>query len=280
MPKTSSAARTSAPSAPVSSFRLLLSRCAKEGPGPRSTGAPSAAARPSVRVELSLPVPGFSTTIALAPTEAGGRQCAATAAFFDNAHAGRRSVRSLPPVDQNSHPTPFQSTSLPDRGRQWRRVRVYDKDRKELSRLCLAGIGADLVNLTGQLGEALSGFVDLLWPALDLTADRPLEHRRIDEGRFGMRVGRRVPARAVLDEHGLQALPGNVRQLVLVDESHLDVLRCRCIGESAAERHCGDKQRIEEASHAALSFAWRMELRLPPDSGGAIRTDRCGRGAR
>src|SRR2546427_2346376 len=39
------------------------------------------------------------------------------------------------------------------------------------------------------------------------------------------RVARRVAARAVFDEHALYALAGNVRQLVLVDEGHLGVLR-------------------------------------------------------
>ena len=50
---------------------------------------------------------------------------------------------------------------------------------------------------------------------VDLTADRPLKHGRVDEGGFGMRVTRRVAARAVFDEHALDALAGNVRQFVL-----------------------------------------------------------------
>ena len=58
-----------------------------------------------------------------------------------------------------------------------------------------------------------------------------------------MRVTRRVAARAVFDEHALNALAGNVRQLVLVDEGHLGVLRLRCIREDASERQGGDKQR-------------------------------------
>src|SRR5437667_7411726 len=94
---------------------------------------------------------------------------------------------------------------------------------------------------------------------VDLTADRPLMHGRVDEGGFGMRVVRRVAARAVFDEHALDALAGNVRQLVLVDEGHLGVLRLRLIGEDAAERQGGDKQRTEGAFHGALSFGWRME---------------------
>src|SRR5438876_9995700 len=79
-----------------------------------------------------------------------------------------------------------------------------------------------------------------------------------------MRVARRVAARAVFDEHALDALAGNVRQLVLVDEGHLGVLRLRRIGEDAAERQGGDKQRDKQrtdgALHGALSFGWRMQL--------------------
>jgi hypothetical protein len=47
-----------------------------------------------------------------------------------------------------------------------------------------------------------------------------------------MRVTRRVAARAVFDEHALDALAGNVRQLVLVNEGHLGVLRLRRIREA------------------------------------------------
>ena len=60
-----------------------------------------------------------------------------------------------------------------------------------------------------------------------------------------MRVTRRVAARAVFDEHALDALAGSVRRLVLVDEDHLGVLRLRRIGEDAAERQGGDKQRTD-----------------------------------
>jgi hypothetical protein len=69
----------------------------------------------------------------------------------------------------------------------------------------------------------------------------PTEHGRVDEGGFGMRVTRRVAARAVFDEHALDALAGNVRQLVLVDEGHLGVLLLRRIGEGAAKWQGGDK---------------------------------------
>src|ERR1700691_1616614 len=72
-----------------------------------------------------------------------------------------------------------------------------------------------------------------------------------------------VAARAVFDEHALDALAGNVRQLVLVDEGHLGVLRLRRIREDAAERQGGDKQRIEDAFHEALSFGWRMQDQAP-----------------
>src|SRR6516164_4703522 len=67
-----------------------------------------------------------------------------------------------------------------------------------------------------------------------------------------MRVTRRVAAGAVFDEHTLDALAGNVRQLVLVNEGHLGVLRLRRICEDAAERQNGVKQRTEVAFHGVL----------------------------
>src|SRR6516165_12092094 len=73
-----------------------------------------------------------------------------------------------------------------------------------------------------------------------------------------MRVTRRVAARAVFDEHALDALAGNVRQLVLVNEGHFGVLRLRRIREDAAERQNGDKQRTEDAFHGVLSSGPRM----------------------
>ena len=57
-----------------------------------------------------------------------------------------------------------------------------------------------------------------------------------------MRVARRVTARAIFDEHTLNAFAGDVRQFVLVDEGHLGVLRHRRIREDAAERQGGDKR--------------------------------------
>src|SRR5262245_41979114 len=105
--------------------------------------------------------------------------------------------------------------------------------------------------IAGQLGEAFPGRIGLHRSVVDLTADRSLEHGRVDEGGFGMRVTRRVAARAVFDEYALDALAGNVRQLVLVDEGHLGVLRLRRLREDAAERRGGDKQRTEDAFHGA-----------------------------
>src|SRR5437588_9943538 len=105
--------------------------------------------------------------------------------------------------------------------------------------------------VAGQLGEALSGLVGRYWSVVDLTADRPLKHGRVDEGGFGMRVAWRIAARAIFDEHALDALAGNVRQLVLVDEGHLGVLRLGRIREDAAERQGRDKQRTEDAFHGA-----------------------------
>src|SRR5262245_47478696 len=69
-----------------------------------------------------------------------------------------------------------------------------------------------------------------------------------------MRVPLRVAARAVLDEHTLDALAGAVRQLVMVDEGHLDVLRLRRFREDAAERQGGEKQQAEDAFHEDMPF--------------------------
>src|ERR1700748_812879 len=92
-------------------------------------------------------------------------------------------------------------TSVPEWDRQFRLVCVHHEHREELGRLRLASIGADAVAIAGQLGKALSGLVDCYGSVVDLAADRPLKDGRVDEGRFGMRVARRVTARAVFDEH-------------------------------------------------------------------------------
>src|SRR5689334_11230587 len=171
------------------------------------------------------------------------------------------------------------STSVPEWSRQFRLVRVYHEHRKELGRLRLTGISANGVTVLGQLGEALSSIVGRHRSVVDLTADRSLKNGRVNEGGFGVRVARRVTARAIFDEHTLDALAGDVRQLVLVDEGHLGGLLLRRIREDTAERQCGDKQRTKDSFHGALPFFWRIQIRLLPVSGGAIRRDRCGRGA-
>ena len=93
-----------------------------------------------------------------------------------------------------------------------------------------------------------------------------------------MRVSRRVAAQAVFDQHALDGPAGNVRQLVLVDEGRLGVLRLWLICENAAERQ-GWRQ---AANRGCVS--WRLSvgecaIRLLLASGGAIRPNRCGRGA-
>src|SRR5215813_9264708 len=94
--------------------------------------------------------------------------------------------------------------------RQFRLVRIHHEHREELGRLRLAGIDADAAAITGQLGETLSGLVNRHRSIVHLIADRPFKHGRVDEGGFGMRVARRVTARAVFDEHTLDALTGDV----------------------------------------------------------------------
>ena len=79
-------------------------------------------------------------------------------------------------------------TSVPEWDRQLRLVRVDHERREELGRLSLAGISADAVAVAGQFGEALSGLVGRRRCVVDLTPDRPLEHGRVDEGGFSVRV--------------------------------------------------------------------------------------------
>src|SRR5258708_15274810 len=146
--------------------------------------------------------------------------------------------------------------SVPEWDRQHRLVGAHDEHREELGRLRLAGIGADGMAVPGQLGEALSGLVGRHRSVVDLTADRPLKNGRVDEGGFGMRMAGRVTARAIFDEHTLDALAGDVGQLVLVDDGHLGSLLLRRLRQPAAERQGGDKQqtgqRTEDAFHGAL----------------------------
>src|SRR5437899_5909104 len=101
-------------------------------------------------------------------------------------------------------------TSVPEWDRQFRLVRVHHEHCEELGRLRIAGIGADAVAVAGELGEALSGLVGRHRSVVDLTADRSLEHGRVDERGFGVRVTGRVATWAVFDEHALDALAGNV----------------------------------------------------------------------
>src|SRR5205085_3865585 len=107
----------------------------------------------------------------------------------------------------------------------------------------------DAVPVSRQLGEALSGLVDRHGPVVDLTADGSLKNGRIDEGGFWMRVARRVTARAIFDQHALDALARDVRQFVLVHDGYFGILLRRCIREDGAEWNGGYKQRTENAIH-------------------------------
>jgi hypothetical protein len=72
-----------------------------------------------------------------------------------------------------------------------------------------------------------------------------------------MRVARRVAAGAVFDQHALDALAGNVRQLVLVDEGHLGVLRLRRAREDAG--YFGIN--IDGVRRQSFWDIWRLKLR-------------------
>jgi hypothetical protein len=106
---------------------------------------------------------------------------------------------------------------------------------RSLAGFVLLALALTAVALARHFGEALSSLVGRHWSVVDLTADRPLKHRCIDEGRLRMRVTRRVATRTVFDEHALHALAGDIRQLVLVDEGHLGIFRLWRIREDTAE---------------------------------------------
>jgi hypothetical protein len=55
-------------------------------------------------------------------------------------------------------------TLVPEWDRQFRLIRIHHEHREELGRLRLAGIGADAVAVAGQLGEALSGSRNPVFP--------------------------------------------------------------------------------------------------------------------
>jgi hypothetical protein len=55
-------------------------------------------------------------------------------------------------------------TLVPEWDRQFRLIRTHHEHREELGRLRLAGIGADAVAVAGQLGEALSGSRNPVFP--------------------------------------------------------------------------------------------------------------------
>src|SRR5215472_965084 len=112
--------------------------------------------------------------------------------WFARGSPVRRAARRMSVTIQTA--TLPTTTSVPEWDRQFRLVRAHHKHREKLGRLGLAGIGADAVAVAGQLGEALSSLVGRHRSVVNLTADRPLEHGRADDGGFGMRVARRVAA--------------------------------------------------------------------------------------
>lgn len=111
------------------------------------------------------------------------------------------------------------------RCRQHGVVSVDDEYSEQLCRLRLAGIGADVVLVTRQLGEVLTGGEGLRFAAVDGALDCALEHRGVDQRGFGMRMGGAIAAGPVLNEDAFDALARNVGQGMLVDQSHLGILR-------------------------------------------------------
>jgi hypothetical protein len=71
-----------------------------------------------------------------------------------------------------------------------------------------------------------------------------------------MRVTGQVATRAVFDEHALDALAGNVRQLVLVDEGDLGVLRLRRIARTLPYARVATSSELRMRFTKRLSFAF------------------------
>jgi hypothetical protein len=67
---------------------------------------------------------------------------------------------------------------LRDGRRQFCLVGVHHEDYEQLGRLCLAGIGADIVVVAWKFGEALSGRAGRHRSVVDLAADRVLAAAR------------------------------------------------------------------------------------------------------
>jgi hypothetical protein len=79
--------------------------------------------------------------------------------------------------------------------------------------------------VAGQFRPVLAGPVYFIRSVVDLTADLAFHDSCIDERRLRVRMRRRVAAGPVLDQNPLDALAGNSRKGVLVDECYFDVLR-------------------------------------------------------
>src|ERR1700756_3884702 len=161
-------------------------------------------------------------------------------------------------------------TSVPEWDRQFRLVRVHHEHRKELGRLRLAGVSADAMPVARQFREALSGLVRGHRPVVDLTADRSLQHGRVDEGGFGMRMAGGIAAGAVFNEDALDALAGDVWQFVLVNECRVSPWRSSLSVRPRERRRTADWR---EAAHKEY-VSWSSILRLAGCGSGGHRRPR------
>src|SRR5215472_13090071 len=123
--------------------------------------------------------------------------------------------------------------------------------------------------VTGQLREALARSVGLHGTVVHLTGNRALEYRGVDKRRCRMRMALRMAAGTILDEHSLDALARNIRQLVLVHERDPRIGRLRSVGDGVSQRCRSEKQRAEESLH---DFGLRMRERAVQDLMNARRS--------
>ncbi|EGE60533.1 hypothetical protein RHECNPAF_14110011 [Rhizobium etli CNPAF512] len=124
-------------------------------------------------------------------------------------------------------------------GRQFGLVGVHHEDGEKFRRLGLAAVGADAVMIAGEFGKAFAGLVNLHRSVVHLAFDRALQNGGVDEGRFRVGMARRCTAGLIFDEHGLDALAGNVRKLMVVDERYLGLV-ARGIGCGAGNKGNGE----------------------------------------
>jgi hypothetical protein len=117
--------------------------------------------------------------------------------------------------------------------REYRILIVNDKDRQNLGGICPACVRTHRMMGAWHFRPVLAGAVCSFRSVVDLTADLSLDDGCVNERRLRVGMRRRVAAGSVLDQNSLDALAGNSRQSVLIDERYFGVLRARKLDRRA-----------------------------------------------